>query len=75
MEICFTFNLLRFSPSKVIKIPSKKDGMCGPWLWWHPNDVFKKQDDFAEDRHEDREDSYRQARGGLGGLREEEERL
>ncbi len=58
-----------------LKIPSKKDGMSGPWLWWHPDDAFKKPDDFTEGRHEDREDSYRQARGGLGGLHEEEERL
>ena len=55
-----------------LKIPSKKDGMHGPWLWWHPDDVFKKPDEITEVRHEDREDSYHPGRGGLGGLQDEE---
>ncbi|MDA0995046.1 MAG: AAA family ATPase [Proteobacteria bacterium] len=55
-----------------LKMPSKKDGMTGPWLWWHPDDVYQKPDESAEVRHEDREDSPYSERGGLGGLRADE---
>lgn len=57
------------------RVRSKKDGMSGPWLWWHPDDIFEKPAEIPEVRHEDREDSPYPERGGVGGLREEETRL
>ena len=54
------------------RVKSQKDGMHGPWLWWHPDDIFEKSDEIPEDRHEDREDSPVLERGGLGGLRNQE---
>lgn len=42
--------------------------MSGPWLWWHPDDVFQKTDQTPEVRHEDREGTPVFERGGLGGL-------
>ena len=46
--------------------------MHGPWLWWHPDDVFQKTDEIPEVRHEGREDTPVLGRGGLGGLRDDE---
>ena len=57
------------------RVRSKKDGMNGPWLWWHPDDIFEKSDEKPEDRHEDREDTPVLGRGGLGGLRVTEETI
>ena len=54
------------------RVKSTKDGMHGPWLWWHPDDIFEKSDEIPEVRHEDREDSPVLERGGLGGLRNQE---
>lgn len=54
------------------RVRSKKDGMHGPWLWWHPDDVFQKTQEIPEVRHEDREDTPVLERGGLGGLHTEE---
>jgi hypothetical protein len=53
------------------RIRSKKDGMSGPWLWWHPDDVFQKSDAIPEVRHEGREGTPVSGRGGLGGLQDE----
>jgi hypothetical protein len=55
-----------------LKVRSKKDGMSGPWLWWHPDDVFRKPEEILEDRHEGREESPFPERGGL---HDEETRL
>ena len=57
------------------RVRSKKDGMSGPWLWWHPDDVFQKTDEQPEVRHEDREDTPVSERGGLGGLHDDEVEL
>ncbi|MCZ6677603.1 MAG: AAA family ATPase [Candidatus Poribacteria bacterium] len=54
------------------RVKSKKDGMHGPWLWWHPNDIFQKTDEIPEVRPEGREDAPVLERGGLGGLRNQE---
>ena len=54
------------------RVRSKKDGMSGPWLWWHPDDIFQKTDEIPEVRHEDREDTPVLERGGLGGLHDQE---
>ncbi len=54
------------------RVKSKKDGMHGPWLWWHPDDIFEKSDEIPEVRHEGREDTPVLERGGLGGLHDDE---
>lgn len=53
------------------RVRSKKDGMSGPWLWWHPDDIFQNTAEKPEVRHEDREESPVSERGGLGGLCDE----
>ncbi len=58
-----------------LKIRSKKDGMYGPWSWFHPDHVFTETDESSEDRHEDREDSPSQDVAALAAFDSEEARL
>ncbi len=55
-----------------LKIRSKKDGMHGPWSWFHPDYVFDEIDEIPEDRHEDREDTPSQDVAALAAFDDEE---